>query len=52
MNATELHQLYVNIGSGNGLVPASNKPLPEPRLSHICRHMASPAHNELKNTSS
>ena len=32
----------VNIGSGNGLVPSGNKPLPEPMMSHIyvgkCRH--------------
>ena len=24
---------YVNIGSGNGLVPSGNKPLPEPMLT-------------------
>ena len=32
----------VNIGSGNGLVPSGNKPLPEPMLTQIyvvkCRH--------------
>ena len=32
----------VNIGSGNGLVPLANKPLPEPMLTQIyvakCRH--------------
>ena len=26
---------YVNIGSGNGLVPSGNKPLPEPMLTQI-----------------
>ena len=25
----------VNIGSGNGLVPSGNNPLPEPMLTHI-----------------
>ena len=25
----------VNIGSGNGLVPSGNKPLPEPMLNQI-----------------
>ena len=25
-----------NIGSGNGLVPSGNKPLPEPMLAQIC----------------
>ena len=25
----------VNIGSGNGLVPSGNKPLPEPMLTQI-----------------
>ena len=28
-------QLYVNIGSGNGLVPDGTKPLPEPMLTNI-----------------
>ena len=41
VNATEPHWWYVNIGSGNGLVPSGNKPLPEPILSHIsCGHKA------------
>ena len=26
---------YINIGSGNGLVPSGNKPLPEPMLTQI-----------------
>ena len=26
-------QIWVNIGSGNGLVPSSTKPLPEPMLT-------------------
>ena len=32
-------QLWVNIGSGNGLVPSSNKPLPEPILSQCSLFM-------------
>ena len=35
----------VNIGSGNGLVPSGNKPLPEPSVP--CRLMASLGHYEL-----
>ena len=35
MNVTGLHWWSVNIGSGNGLVPSGNKPLPEPTLSKI-----------------
>ena len=35
----------VNIGSGNGLVPSGNKPLPEPMLTYF--HVASPGHNVL-----
>ena len=35
VNATGLHWWYVNIGSGNGLVPSGNKPLPEPMLIQI-----------------
>ena len=27
--------LYINIGSGNDLMPAANKPLHEPMLTHI-----------------
>ena len=30
-----LHWWSVNIGSGNGLVPSGNKPLPEPMLTQI-----------------
>ena len=32
-NATTPHWSLVNIGSGNGLVPSGNKPLPEPMLT-------------------
>ena len=35
MNVTGLRLGSVNIGSGNGLVPSVNKPLPEPMLTHI-----------------
>ena len=35
MNATGIHWLSVNTGSGNGLVPSGNKPLPEPMLTKI-----------------
>ena len=35
MNATRPYQWQVNIGSGNGLVPSGNKPLPEPMFSQI-----------------
>ena len=35
MNATEPYWWYVNIGSGNGLVPTDNKQLPEPVLAKI-----------------
>ena len=35
MNVTGLHWWSVNIGSGNGLVPSGNKPLPEPMLTQI-----------------
>ena len=31
----------VNIGSGDGLVPSGNKPLPEPMLTKICHNIAS-----------
>ena len=49
-NATEQLWWRVNIGSGNGLVPSGNKPLPEPMLTQIhvaCDHMASLGHIEL-----
>ena len=49
MNITGLHWWLVNIGSGNGLVPSSNKPLPEPVLTQpSCHHMVSLGHNEFK----
>ena len=35
MNDTGLHWWSINIGSGNGLVPSGNKPLPEPMLTQI-----------------
>ena len=35
MNATEPHWWEINIGSGNGLVPSGNKPLPKPMLTQI-----------------
>ena len=35
VNATEAFKGKVNIGSGNGLVPDSTKPLPEPLLTQI-----------------
>ena len=35
MSLTGLHWWSVNIGSGNGLVPSGNKPLPEPVLTKI-----------------
>ena len=34
-NATRHHWWSVNTGSGNGLVPSGNKPLPEPMLTQI-----------------
>ena len=33
VNVTTPHWSLVNIGSGNGLVPSGNKPLPEPMLT-------------------
>ena len=33
MSATEPHWRWVNMGSGNGLVPSGDKPLPEPMLT-------------------
>ena len=35
LNATTPHWSLINIGSGNGLVPSGNKPLPEPMLTQI-----------------
>ena len=49
MNATRPYWWSVNIGSGNGLVPSGNKPLPEPMLTKIfVDHMVSLGPNELK----
>ena len=48
MNVTGLRWWPVNIGSGNGLLPSGNEPLPETMLTQICRHMASLGHNELR----
>ena len=47
IHVTGLHWWSVNVGSGNGLVPSGNKPLPEPMLTQISRHMVSLGHNEL-----
>ena len=62
LNTTEPYWWQVNIGSGNGLVPSGNKPLPAPMLSQtmlqfaVC-HQASvptefnqsvPHHNKVK----
>ena len=33
MNATWYYWRLVNIGSGDGLMPSGNKPLPEPMLT-------------------
>ena len=42
VNATRPHWWLVNVGSGNGLVPLGNKPLPEPLMTQInVTHMAS-----------
>ena len=35
MNATGPYWRWVNIGSGNGLVPSGNKPLPKPMLTQF-----------------
>ena len=45
MNVTQCYWWWVNIGSGNGLVPSGNKPLSELRVT--CRHMAPLGPNEL-----
>ena len=47
MNATKPQWWLVTIGSGNGLMPSGNKPLPEPVLTQICDHIASLGQNEL-----
>ena len=36
MNVIGSYWCYFNTGSGNGLVPSGNKPLPEPTLTLIC----------------
>ena len=43
MPLVDLTDDIVNIGSGNGLVPSGNKPLPEPMLTQ----MVYLGHNEL-----
>ena len=35
----------LSISSGDGLVPSDNKPLPEPMLTQIFRHIASLGHD-------
>ena len=35
MDSSGSYQLQVKIGSGNGLVPSGNKPLPEPILTNL-----------------
>ena len=35
MNTTISHLWFVNIGSGNGLEPSGNKPLPKPMLTML-----------------
>ena len=37
MNITVPFWSFVKIGSGNGLVPSANKPLPEPMLTQLFR---------------
>ena len=39
---SRIFKCQVSIGSGNGLVPPGNKPLPEPMLTQNSRHTASP----------
>ena len=48
MNVTEPYW-KVNLGSGNGLVPSDNKPLPKQMLTQICVAIWSLGHNELIN---
>ena len=48
MNDAGLQWWLVNIGSGDGLVPSGNKPLPEPNVDpDLCRHMVSLGPNGL-----
>ena len=37
-----------NNGSGNGLVPSGNKPLPMPTLALFCHYMVSLGLNDLR----
>ena len=46
MNVTGVYWWSVNIGSGNGLVPSGNKPLPNDDPD-LCHHMVSLDQNEL-----
>ena len=43
-------EIWVNTGSGNGLLPDSTKPLPEPMLTEL--NVVSPVTNELINKTS
>ena len=47
MNVSGPYWWKVNIGSGNGLVPSGNKPLPEPVFTKISNAMWPQGHNEL-----
>ena len=41
------HRQSLMIGTGDGLVPSGNKPLPEPNIDpDLCRHWLSVGHNE------
>ena len=46
MNCPQVY--HKTIGSGNGLVPSGNKPLPEAMVFQVYHQMASLGHNELK----
>ena len=50
VNTTRSHWWLINTGSGNGLVPSGNKPLPELILTKLCCHTASLGQNVLINT--
>ena len=50
MHITGSHWWWINIGSGNGLLPLGSKPLPEPMLTDQSHHMASISVNELITT--
>ena len=43
----DLNDDIVNIGSGNGLVPSGNKPLPEPNLTQLCCHTQLKSYDDL-----